>query len=180
MRISCENGDPRRTHGPEKPPGQGQEKTCAGLIPAREVVLCEPVRAGADVRGPGWIGKLAVKQTSNSRGRLKLKSEFSAVRDQAQKQVCFLAVMLYTGPDPADQEPRCGVICSRKFDKRAVRRNRARRVLHEAFRLIRQELKPCRIIFIPRRPILDQKMQDVARQLRIMFQRAELFRNSRT
>ena len=90
--------------------------------------------------------------------------------------------MLYTGTDPddPDQEPRCGVICSRKFDKRAVRRNRARRLLYEAFRLIRQELMPCRIIFIPRRAILDRKMQDVDRQLRNLFQRAGLFRNSRT
>ena len=90
--------------------------------------------------------------------------------------------MLYTGPDESDPdpEPRCGVICSRKFDKRAVRRNRARRLLHEAFRLTKQELAPCRIIFIPRRAILDQKMQDVARQLKIMFHRAGLSRNSPT
>ena len=86
--------------------------------------------------------------------------------------------MLYTGPDPEIQEPCCGVICSRKFDKRAVRRNRARRLLYEAFRLIRQELKPCRIIFIPRRPILDRKMQEVAHQLRDLFQRAELLRTT--
>ena len=87
--------------------------------------------------------------------------------------------MLYTGPDPADQVPLCGVICSRKFDKRAVCRNRAKRLLYEAFRLTCKELKPCRIIFIPRRPILDQKMQDVAHQLKIMFRKAELFRTSR-
>ncbi len=88
--------------------------------------------------------------------------------------------MLYTGPDPSDPEavPSCGVICSRKFDKRAVYRNRARRLLHEAFRLTGQELVPCRIVFIPRRPILDQKMQDVARQMKIMFHKAKLFRNS--
>ncbi|MBQ9336851.1 MAG: ribonuclease P protein component [Lentisphaeria bacterium] len=109
-----------------------------------------------------------------------MKSEFSAVREQAQKQVSFLAVMLYTGPDPENpgQSARCGVICSRKFDKRAVYRNRARRLLHEAFRLTRQELKPCRIIFIPRRPILDHKMQAVAGQMRIMFRKAGLFRTS--
>lgn len=121
-----------------------------------------------------------LKRSSSGCGRLTLKSEFSAVRDQAQKQVCFLAVMLYAGPDPANPEagPSCGVICSRKFDKRAVYRNRARRLLYEAFRLTRQELAPCRIIFIPRRPILDQKMQDVAQQMKIMFRKAKLFRNS--
>ena len=121
-----------------------------------------------------------LKRSSSGCGRLTLKSEFSAVRDQAQKQVCYLAVMLYTGPDPADPEagPSCGVICSRKFDKRAVCRNRARRLLHEAFRLTWQELAPCRIVFIPRRPILDRKMQDVAQQMKIMFRKAGLFRSS--
>ena len=124
----------------------------------------------------------ALKQSSKKSGRLTLKSEFAEVREQARKQVCFLTVMLYAGPGASDLEPvpQCGVICSRKFDKRAVRRNRARRLLHEAFRMIRPELMPCRIIFIPRRAILDQKMPAVAQQMRIMLEKAGLFLNSRT
>ena len=124
----------------------------------------------------------ALKQSSKKSGRLTLKSEFAEVREQARKQVCFLTVMLYAGPGAFDLEPvpQCGVICSRKFDKRAVRRNRARRLLHEAFRMIRPELMPCRIIFIPRRAILDQKMPAVAQQMRGMLEKAGLFLNSRT
>ena len=123
-----------------------------------------------------------LKQSSKKRGRLTLKSEFAAVREQGRKQVSFLTVMLYARPDPSDPEPvpKCGVICSRKFDKRAVRRNRARRLLHEAFRIIRPELMPCRIIFIPRRAILDQKMPAVAMQMRSMLEKAGLFLNSPT
>ena len=129
---------------------------------------------------PGLTESKPLKRSTKSDGRLVLKSEFSAVREQAQKQVSFLAVMLYTGPDPEkpDQTARCGVICSRKFDKRAVYRNRARRLLHGAFRLTRQELKPCRIIFIPRRPILGVKMQAVAAQLNILFRKAGLLKTS--
>ena len=130
---------------------------------------------------PGLTESKPLKRSTKSDGRLVLKTEFTAVREQAQKQVSFLAVMLYTGPDPEkpDQAARCGVICSRKFDKRAVYRNRARRLLHEAFRLTRQELKPCRIIFIPRRPILGSKMQVVAEQMKILFRKAGLFQTSR-
>ncbi|MCI6289107.1 MAG: ribonuclease P protein component [Lentisphaeria bacterium] len=121
-----------------------------------------------------------MKQSRKSSGRLILKSDFAAVRELGRKQVCFLAVMLYAGPDPKDVEPsaRCGVICSRKFDKRAVRRNRARRLLHEAFRLTERELTPCRIIFIPRRAILNMKMQDVAHQLERLFRKAGLLQTS--
>ena len=113
--------------------------------------------------------------------RLKLRSEFSAVRENAEKQVSFPAVMLYIKCEPQDgDEPvKCGIICSRRFDKRAVYRNRARRLLFEAFRLIKKDLTPCRIIFIPRRSILDLKMQDVAYQMKKMVVRAGLTGTSR-
>ncbi len=89
--------------------------------------------------------------------------------------------MLYTLPDsgPISENARCGVICSRKFDKRAVKRNRARRLLLEAFRLTKQKLAPCQIIFIPRRDILQAKMQQVATRMEGMFEKAGLLEISR-
>lgn len=122
-----------------------------------------------------------MKQTRKNTDRLKLKSEFSAVRENARKEVSRFAVMLYTLPD-SDQMPqnaRCGVVCSRKFDKRAVKRNRARRLLLEAFRLTKQKLAPCQIIFIPRRDILQAKMQQVATRMEGMFEKAGLLEISR-
>ncbi|OQA87004.1 MAG: ribonuclease P [Lentisphaerae bacterium ADurb.Bin242] len=122
-----------------------------------------------------------MKQTRKNTDRLKLKSEFSAVRENARKEVSRFAVMLYTLPDSTEIPPnaRCGVVCSRKFDKRAVKRNRARRLLLEAFRLTKQKLAPCQIIFIPRKDILHAKMQHVAVRLEGMFQKAGLLEISR-
>ena len=60
---------------------------------------------------------------------------------------------------------KCGIICSRKFDKRAVRRNRARRLVKESFRLLREEIEPCGIVIIPKREILRLKMQEVRAEL---------------
>ena len=54
---------------------------------------------------PGLTESKPLKRSTKSDGRLVLKSEFSAVREQAQKQVSFLAVMLYTGPDPEKPRP---------------------------------------------------------------------------
>lgn len=123
-----------------------------------------------------------MKQTACKKNRLTLKSEFSRVREDGKKQVSSSAIMLYLGPetieDP-DGTVKCGVICSRRFDKRAVYRNRARRLLYEAFRSVMQDLLPCRIIFIPRRAILQLKMQDVAANMRRLLQKADLLKESR-
>ena len=123
-----------------------------------------------------------MKQTTSKKNRLTLKSEFSRIREDGKKQVSPSVIMLYLGPetlDPADTDAKCGVICSRRFDKRAVYRNRARRLLYEAFRTLMQDLLPCRIIFIPRRNILQLKMQDVAENMRRVLRRADLLNESR-
>ena len=123
-----------------------------------------------------------MKQTACKKNRLTLKSEFSRIREDGKKLVSSSAIMLYLGPetieDP-DGTVKCGVICSRRFDKRAVYRNRARRLLYEAFRSVMQDLLPCRIIFIPRRAILQLKMQDVAANMRRLLQKADLLKESR-
>ena len=56
---------------------------------------------------------------------------------------------------------RCGIICSRKFHKHAVVRNRARRILSEAVRLLKPRMQTCRILVIPRRKICSATMPQV-------------------
>lgn len=122
-----------------------------------------------------------MKQTACKKNRLTLKSEFSLVRENGKKQISPSVIMLYLGPetdgDPAENDAKCGVICSRRFDKRAVYRNRARRLLYEAFRSVNPDLLPCRIIFIPRRHILQMKMPLVAANMRQLLQKARLFKD---
>ena len=92
--------------------------------------------------------------------KLKLKSEFDAVKNSGRRVSAQYFIMLVSR-QIFGTSLKCGIICSRKFDKRAVKRNRARRLMWEAFRLIKTEISPCGIVLIPRREILRVKMQDV-------------------
>ena len=71
-------------------------------------------------------------------------------------------------------EVRCGVICSRKYSVLAVRRNRARRLLFESFRLLKNEIKPCHIVLIPRRGMMNYKLCDVLSELKDSLNRLEV------
>ena len=91
---------------------------------------------------------------------MKLKSEFDTVkRDGKRITARYFTALVSAGA--FGSSVKCGIICSRKFDKRAVRRNRARRLLREAFRQISEGIHPLGIILIPRREILKVKMDDV-------------------
>ena len=96
--------------------------------------------------------------------KLKRKSEFDEVKASGLKWndplFTFLAV-----PASYEEGVRCGIICSRRFDKRAVVRNRARRLLWEAFRLLKADFPPCRFLLIPRRKICTENMNVVREHL---------------
>ncbi len=59
--------------------------------------------------------------------------------------------------------PRAGFIASKKVSKRAVDRNRAKRLMREVFRLNKHKLKDYDIVFIARKGILGKKFEDVER-----------------
>ncbi len=102
------------------------------------------------------------------------------VREKGKKLTSPFAILLYRLPDGNQKldSVKCGIICSRRFDHRAVRRNRARRLLWESFRLMKQRVTPCQMIFIPRREILNARMQDVAVQMEMMFSKARILVHS--
>ena len=68
-------------------------------------------------------------------------------------------------PPPDEKSVRCGVICGRKYSLLAVRRNRARRLMWESYRLLKGYLPPCRLILIPRRRLENYKRQEATREL---------------
>ena len=73
---------------------------------------------------------------------------------------------------------QAGVICGRKFCIRAVVRNRARRLVWESFRLLKPQIKPCRLVFIPRQRIKQAKCADVQREMERLLKKLNLLRNS--
>lgn len=115
-----------------------------------------------------------LKKTLKKEDKLKLRSEFENVRLHGEKIVSkgFLTVAVKSAEGILNV--RCGVICSRKYSTLAVRRNRARRLLFESFRLLKQEISPCHIVLIPRKRMQDYKLDDTLMELRDSLRKLDL------
>ena len=107
----------------------------------------------------------------NKADKLRFKSEFDQVRQEGVKYAGrFLLAVVAPAPDGL---LRCGVVCGKKYSLLAVKRNRARRLLWESYRLLKADLEICRLILIPRRKIADAKRQAVTRELAQLLVQAE-------
>ena len=108
-----------------------------------------------------------MKKTLKKPEKLRFKAEFDQVRLNGKKLVgsAFLAVCAPS----LDGMTRCGVICSRKYSLLAVKRNRARRLLWESFRLLKAYMPSCHMILIPRRKMEFRKRQEVTRELAVIL-----------
>ena len=104
-----------------------------------------------------------VRKCLRKQDKLRFRAEFDQVRQQGIKQVGkgMLAVVA-PAPDPT---VRCGVICGKKYSLLAVKRNRARRLLWESFRLLKPHLNACRLVLIPRKRLAGWKRQQATREL---------------
>jgi ribonuclease P protein component len=92
-------------------------------------------------------------------GMLRLKSEFNFVKKNGTKCIGNNFMLVYA--KATDWKLRIGIICGHKFSKKAVTRNRARRLIKESFRLIKARVAVSHIIFIPRKKIMNKHLQDV-------------------
>ncbi|HJO96124.1 MAG TPA: ribonuclease P protein component [Victivallales bacterium] len=99
----------------------------------------------------------------SSNNSLRLKSEFDNVRRNGKKYVSKYFLLIFT--DSIDNKLKYGIICGRKFSKKAVTRNRVRRLIKESFRLINAQLKVNHIVFIPRKSMINSKMQDIHKEM---------------
>jgi ribonuclease P protein component len=113
-----------------------------------------------------------VPGASRSRKHGKIRAgEFEAIFKTGRKAVGDLLVLIYA---PREQDTVFAVIASRKIGK-AVQRNRAKRLLREAFRIHGKEVaKPGAFILIARPGILRTKMQQVAAELEKLLTRLKL------
>ena len=82
--------------------------------------------------------------------------------------------MLLVYAEAPDSSLRCGVICGRKYSLLAVKRNLARRLLWESFRILRGTLPPVWMILIPRNRMKYRKRQEVTGEMAELLIRAKL------
>jgi ribonuclease P protein component len=107
--------------------------------------------------------------------RLQRTAEFRRVYDDGHRVESRLAV-LYALETPG--QPRAiGVVTSRKIGG-AVTRNRARRVLREAYRLNKHKLKTnVQLVVIARAAINDKRYAEIEAMLLNLFEKANCLRS---
>lgn len=98
---------------------------------------------------------------------LRKAEEFQAIRASGSRRECgFFYLNLLLLPDREPPLRRAGFIASRRVGN-AVRRNRAKRLLREAFRLNQERLPPsCDLVFVARPSINDAGLAEIERRLR--------------
>jgi len=91
--------------------------------------------------------------------RLRTRSQFQYVKTNGPR--CAGRHCVVSIASPADGRRRFAIITSRRYSKRAVDRNRARRLLRETYRLLLPRMQPVWVVFIPRRAMFGAGLGDV-------------------
>jgi len=101
-----------------------------------------------------------MKPRSSGRGRLSRSAEFERVYRQG-RATANRHLALYTFATSSPERPRLGLSVSRKVGG-AVERNRAKRLIREAFRAVSSLFaNDIDVVVIVRRPLGDAKLTDV-------------------
>jgi ribonuclease P protein component len=115
------------------------------------------------------------RSTLPKRERLQRNYEFRRVYEQgrrAEGKFAVLYVLEDTTETAAPGRRALGVVTSRKIGN-AVVRNRARRLLREAYRLNKHKLKPnLRIVMVARASIRGRRLQEIEACLLDLFRGA--------
>ncbi len=100
--------------------------------------------------------------------RIRKGSEFAAVLGKGRKRRCPYFT-LHILPDPSRDRARLGIIASRRVGA-AVQRNRAKRLLREAFRRSGSRIPAgMDLVAVARNPIAKARLEDVERAFRDTF-----------
>lgn len=105
--------------------------------------------------------------------RLRTRAHLDCVRQQGCRDAGPLCVVSAVRPPP-DDACRVAFIVSRRYSPKAVVRNRARRLLREAYRQTVADLLPAWVVLIPRQRLQRARMQDVLADLREVCRRIGL------
>ena len=110
----------------------------------------------------------AARLTLKKSDKLRNRSQFEEARLRGVKLVGSFLLLVHL---PASKV-ECGVICSKKYSLLSVERNRARRLLWEAFRLLKPRLQPVRLVLIARNRMKGCSGTQVREELETLLRKA--------
>ena len=112
---------------------------------------------------PQSDGNRPTRASVRRSSRLRTRNQLTYVRERGKSRAGKLCVV--GAADPRDGMPRVAVITSRRYSLKAVSRNRARRLLREAYRRLLPQLRTAWIVLIPRRRMQQVKMEAVLAEM---------------
>lgn len=112
----------------------------------------------------------AVRLTLKKSDKLRQRCQFDEARRDGVKEVGAFLLLVHL-PSPRLE---CGVICSKKYSLLSVERNRARRLMWEAFRLLKPQIRPCRLVLIARTRLKTASGNQVREEVEKLLRRSKL------
>ena len=112
----------------------------------------------------------AVRLTLKKSDKLRQRCQFEEARRDGVKEVGSFLLLVHL-PAPRTE---CGVICSKKYSLLSVERNRARRLLWESFRLLKPQIRPCRLVLIARARLKQGSGNQVREEMEKLLRKAGL------
>ncbi len=102
--------------------------------------------------------------------RIRLKKEFLEIKDKGKIKYSPLFGLVFLKKD--DDLKKVGFIVSKKISKRAVDRNKIRRIFSEIMRKNLDKLETgSRIVFLAKKEILGKKMVEIKEEVEKMIRK---------
>ncbi len=107
--------------------------------------------------------------------RLPLRTELNQVKKKGTLIQGKLFSLLVRRQSKKNQSSRLGFIISTKIHKKAVKRNRAKRLLSEAVISLFPEMKEgFDIVFLAKKRIIEANPEEIKKEVRELFKKAEM------
>ena len=138
----------------------------------------KPVAAGLEAAAPGPKDQASQparpgrRLTLARRHRLHTQAHYRHVFDQS-RAVSGRRCVLRAAVAP-DGTLRIGIVVSKRYSKLAVVRNRARRLLREACRLLSPGFRPAWVVLLPRQGLLGATVHEALPEVRRLAEAAGL------